>query len=145
MIYSFIVWISIFIAIVFFVVYGIYIVKPTAIIKDYVPDCVNLPDGSIISITDYPKIKATCNFMEKGICENDMVICDPEDYPKIHVHDTVVANNDNIYVVDTCHKDGSYTLKRPGEKLERQNRSFIKYVAKYTIKQPYDDIIDVVL
>lgn len=134
--------ICIVVAVLFFIVYGIYTAKPELIIKDYVPSSVSLPDGSIVVITDYPKVTAPHDFDEKGISENDMLICDPETSPKIHVHDVVIANNGNVYVVDTCHKDGTYTLKRPGEKLERQHRDTIKYVARYLIRQPFDDIVD---
>ena len=147
MISNLIFWCSLGIAFIFMIVYFIWLSNPGAIIKnDSYPDYVSLPDGSILSVVNYPKIKSLNDLPEKGIYKDDLIMCDPEgSHAKIHVHDTVVYKDDYLYVVDTCHKDGTYTLKRTGEKQERINKADIKLVAKYGIKFPYDDIVDVVL
>jgi hypothetical protein len=132
-------------ATVFFVAHAIWSTKPDKHNDRNYPDNVSLPDGSLLCITDYPKYKSLNDIPEKGIYKDDLIICDPEQYAKLHLHDTVVHKNSNIYVIDTCHKDGTYTLKRTGEKLERQDRKDIVLVARYTIKYPYDDVVNVIL
>ena len=137
-----------FLIIYFVVEFGLWLIK-SMFDKNLkqnknIPDVVSLPDGSLLNIDEYPKFHSLNNLPEKGVCEGDLVICDPEVFPKIHVHD-VVTSNCYLYVVDTCHKDGTYTLKRPGEKLERIEKNKINLVARYVIGKPYDDIVDIVL
>lgn len=145
MVSNLIIWLTLGVAFIFMILYCVWLNRPDIILKKEYPDVVSLPDGSLLNIINYPKMTAINDLPEKGIYQDDLIICDPETYPKIHVHDVVIYKNDYLYSVDTCHKDGTYTLKRTGEKLERQNRNDISFVARYSIKYPYDGIVDVVL
>lgn len=114
------------------ILYFIWLYNPALFAYDYLPDTIKLDNGEVVDVTIYPKFSHTIGcLISKGIMTGDLLICDPEYSPKLYVHDVVITLDDVLFVIDTCHKDGTYTLKNDGVVRPRVDRDTIAYVVKY--------------
>lgn len=139
MIWDFLFYVCVGVSAICVILYCIWLYRPDLIIREYISselrsDYIVLQNGECLDVSHYPKYSYVGNSMESmGFESGDTLFCDPEHEPKVYLHDVVIDDTESVYVVDTCHKDGTYTLKNDFDRRVRVNRSTIKGIVKYVI------------